>query len=76
MIKIPIGVVTEAIFLGVIFDRTSSYKNQVNYLKTNRLRGLDILKVVGQTDWEADRKTTLPLSIPNKNLNWTVIFVC
>ena len=48
--KTPIKVVTEAKFLGVIFDRILSYSSHVNYLKTNCLKALDILKVVGHTD--------------------------
>ena len=59
--KNPIKVVTEAKFLGVIFDRTLSYSSHVNYLKTNCLKALDILKVVGHTDWKADQKTLLCL---------------
>ena len=55
--KTPIKVVTEAKFLGVIFDRTLSYSSHVKYLKTNCLKTLDILKVVGQPDWGADQKT-------------------
>ena len=44
----PIKVVTEAKFLGVVFDRTFflfffSYKNHVNYLKTNYLKVLAVL---------------------------------
>ena len=54
--KTPIEIVTEAKFLGVIFDRTSSYNSHVNYLKTNCLKALDILKVVGHTDWGQIRK--------------------
>ena len=54
--KTPIKVVTEAKFLGVIFDRTLSYSSHVNYLKTNCLKALDILKVVGHTDWGPTRK--------------------
>ena len=59
--KTPIKVVTEAKFLGIIFDRTLSYNSHVNYLKTNCLKALDILKVVGHTDWGADQKTLLCL---------------
>ena len=36
--KTPIKVVTEAKFLGVIFDRTLSYSIHVKYLKTNCLK--------------------------------------
>ena len=57
--KAPIKVVTEAKFLGVIFDRsfqTLFYSIHVNYLKTNYHKALDISKVVGHTDWEQIRK--------------------
>ena len=57
----PIKVVTEAKFPGVIFDQTLSYSSHVNYLKTNCLKVLDILKVVGHTDCGADQKTLLCL---------------
>ena len=52
--KNPIEALTEAKFLGVAFDQTLSYKNHVDYLKTNCLKALDILKVVGHT--RADEK--------------------
>ena len=52
--KNPIKVLTEAKFLGVVFDWTLSYNDNVNYLKTNCLKALYILKVVGHTDWGAD----------------------
>ena len=64
--KNPVKVVTEAKFLGVIFDRTLSYSSHVNYLKTNCLKALDILKVVGHIDWGADQKTLLSLSSNRK----------
>ena len=59
--KNPIKVVTEAQFPGVIFDRTLPYNSHLNYLKTNCLKALDILKVVGHTDWGVDKKTLLSL---------------
>ena len=59
--KSPIKVVSEAKFLGVIFDRTLSYRRHVNYLRTKCHKALDILKVVGHTVWEADQKTLLCL---------------
>ena len=65
--KTPIKVVTEAKFLGVIFDRTLSYSRHVNYLKTNCLKALGILKVVGHTDWGGrPENSTLSLSSPRK----------
>ena len=47
-------VVTDAKLLGIIFNRSLSYNSHINYLKTNCLKALDVLKVVGHTDWEAD----------------------
>ena len=47
--------------LRFFFDRTLSYNSHVNYLKANCLKALDILKVVGHTDWGADQKTLLSL---------------
>ena len=59
--KNPTKVVTQAKFLGVVLDQTLSYKNHNNYLKTNCLKALDIVKVEGHTDRRADRKTLLCL---------------
>ena len=53
--KSPIKVVTDTKFLGVVFDRILSYKSHVDFLKTNCLKALNILKVVGHTDWGADQ---------------------
>ena len=65
--KTPIKVVTEAKFLGVIFDRTLSYSSHVKDLKTNCLKALDIFKVVGHTDWGCRSKnSTVSLSSPCK----------
>ena len=65
--KNPIKVVMEAKFLGVIFDWTLSYNSHVNYLKTNCLKALDILKVVGHAVWGGrSENSTLPLSNPCK----------
>ena len=61
--KTPIKTVTEAKFLGVAFDRTLSYSSHVKYLKTNCLKALDILNVVGHTFWEADPKKLYYVSI-------------
>ena len=65
--KNPVKVVTEAKFLGTMFDRTLSYNSHVNYLKANCLKALDILKVVGYSDWGGrSENSTLPLSNPCK----------
>ena len=51
--KTPIKVVREAKFLGVIFDTKLTFKNPFQYLKTSCQKALDILHVVGHTDWGA-----------------------
>ena len=51
--KTPIKVVREAKFFGVIFDMKFTFKNHIQYLKTCQ-KALDILRVVGHTDWGAD----------------------
>ena len=52
--KTPIKVVREAKFLEVILDTKLTFKNHIQYLKTCQ-KALDILRVVGHTDWGADR---------------------
>ena len=65
--KNPIKVVTEAKFLGVIFDRTLSYSSHVDYLKTNFLKALDILKVSRPHRLRGrSENSTLSLSSPRK----------
>ena len=59
--KTPIKVVREAKFLGVIFDTKLTFKNHIQYLKTSCQKALDILHVVGHTDWRADRIVLLCL---------------
>ena len=59
--KTPIKVVKEAKFLGLIFDTKLTLKNHIQYLKTSCQKALDILRVVGHTDWVADRIVLLRL---------------
>ena len=59
--KTPIKVVREAKFLGVIFDTKLTFKNHIQYLKTSCEKALDCLRVVGHTDWGADRIVLLRL---------------
>ena len=59
--KTPIKVVKEAKFLGLIFDTKLTLKNHIQYLKTSCQKALDILRVVGHTDWGADRIVLLRL---------------
>ena len=59
--KTPIKVVKEAKRLGLIFDTKLTFKNHIKYLKTSCQKALDILRVVGHTDWGADRIVLLRL---------------
>ena len=59
--KTPLKVVREAKFLGVIFDTKLTFKNHIQYLKTSCQKALDILRVLGHTDWGADHIVLLRL---------------
>ena len=59
--KTPIKVVKETKFLGLIFDTKLTFKNHIQYLKTSCQKALDIIRVVGHTDWGADRIVLLRL---------------
>ena len=66
---------TEAKFLGVVFDQTLSYKNHVNYLKAHCLKALDILKVVGHTEW-GDRLKKLYSGLYRSHLRSKLDYGC
>ncbi|GFN82086.1 Pol-like protein [Plakobranchus ocellatus] len=57
----PIHVKGEAKFLGVVFDSKLNFSSHVKYLKKKCLKALNLLRVVGHTDWGADRATFLKL---------------
>ncbi|GFO13711.1 RNA-directed DNA polymerase from mobile element jockey [Plakobranchus ocellatus] len=57
----PIPVKGEAKFLGVVFDSKLNFSSHVKYLKKKCLKALNLLCVVGHTDWGADRATLLKL---------------
>ncbi|GFO13721.1 RNA-directed DNA polymerase from mobile element jockey [Plakobranchus ocellatus] len=57
----PIPVNGEAKFLGVVFDSKLNFSSHVKYLKKKCLKALNLLRVVGHTDWGADRATLLKL---------------
>ena len=60
--KSPIPVVEETKFvLGVIFDRKLSFIPHLKYVKKKASKALNILKVIGNTEWGADRKVVLRL---------------
>ena len=56
-----IEVVEEFKFLGLIFDKRMTFKSHVLHLKKKCQKALDILRVVGHTDWGADKVTLLRL---------------
>ena len=57
----PIPVVEETKFLGVIFDRRLSFIPHLKYVKKKGLKALNVLNVIGNTEWGADRKVMLRL---------------
>ena len=57
----PVTISKEAKFLGVIFDQKLSFVNHIKYLHTSCQKALDVLRVVGHTDWGADRTVLLRL---------------
>ena len=57
----PIPVVEETKFLGVIFDRKLSFIPHIRYVKAKCLKALNLLKVLSNTSWGADRPTLLHL---------------
>ncbi|RUS68704.1 hypothetical protein EGW08_023534 [Elysia chlorotica] len=57
----PVPVKTEAKFLGVLFDNKLSFEPHIMALKRKCQKALNILRVVGHTDWGADRETLLKL---------------
>ena len=51
----------EVKFLGLLFDKKLNFKAHVNYLKKKCRKALNILRVVGHTDWGVDTSTLLKL---------------
>ena len=58
---LPIPVVEESKFLGILFDRKLSFIPDIKYLKAKCLKALNLLKVLSHTSWGADRTTLLEL---------------
>ena len=56
-----INVVREARFLGVIFDQKLSFFPHLKALKVKCMKALDIIKVVANQDWGADKSVLLNL---------------
>ena len=51
---LPIPVVEESKFLGILFDRKLSFIPDIKYLKAKCLKALNLLKVLSHTSWGAD----------------------
>ena len=58
---IPLPMVDQFKFLGVIFDKKLSFIPHIKYLKTKCQKALNLLKVVSHMDWGADRDVLLRL---------------
>ena len=56
-----IPLVEEFKFLGVIFDKKLSFKSHINYIKLKCTKALNLLKVVSNMNWGADRDVLLRL---------------
>ena len=59
--KSPIPVGEETKFLGVMFNRRLSFIPHLKYVKNKALKALNIINVIGNTEWGADRKVMLRL---------------
>jgi hypothetical protein len=57
----PIPVVKETKFLGLVFDSKLTFLPHIKYLKIRCTKALNLLRVVANTDWGADKKVLLRL---------------
>jgi hypothetical protein len=58
---VPVPVVDEVKFLGLIFDRKLTFASHIQYLKQRCMKALNLLRVVAHMDWGADSATLLKL---------------
>ena len=58
---VPIPVVQEYKYLGLIFDKKISFIPHINYIKVKCHKALNMMKVLSHTTWGADRTTFLQL---------------
>ena len=72
---VEIPVVDQYKFLGVIFDRKLSFIPHINYLKAKCHKALQLLRVVAQTDWGADKSTLLIDRWFDRNYIMVVLFM-
>ena len=57
-----IPTIGEAKFLGLIFDSKLSFIPHITSLKSRCTKSLDLIKVLSNTTWGADRKVLLRLN--------------
>ena len=57
----PIQVVQEVKFLGLIFDCKLSFLPHIRYLKNKSTKALNLIRVVAHTSWGTDQDTLLLL---------------
>ena len=58
---VPIEVVPEFKFLGLMFDSKLTFLPHINYLSNKCPKALNLLQVVSSMDWGADKKVLLRL---------------
>ena len=56
-----IPLLEETIFLGDIFDRRLSFVPHLKHIKKKVSKALNLLKIIENTEWGADRKVMLRL---------------
>ena len=61
MYGMPIPVVQEVKFLGLIFDCKLSFLPHIRYLKNKSTKALNLIRVVAHTSWGTDQDTLLLL---------------
>ena len=68
----------EAKLLGLVFDRLLTFRVHVTCLKTVYDKALNVLRVVGHTDWGADKVVLLRLyrALVRSKLHYGCIVYC
>ncbi|GFS76262.1 putative RNA-directed DNA polymerase from transposon X-element [Trichonephila clavipes] len=74
--NIQIPVVSEVRFLGIIFDSKLTFLPHVLYLRKKCERSLNILKVLSNTLWGAERESLVTPSVPITNTFTFGLWLC
>jgi ribonuclease HI len=59
--NINIPIVTQAKFLGLLFDNKLSYIPHLKYIRAKCLKSMNLLRIVAHKDWGGDTQTLLKL---------------